>query len=361
MIDIDLKKKPSTLKTQTLGDILKQPKIVREDILGGWFRERHLMLLYAPAGCGKSLLALSFAMAIAGGGELLGWKAPEARKVLLVDGELDLADLQERAGMLQKATGGSARALGGNLVVLSRQDQAFGTRFPDIATEEGRDELLRLVERTGADVVVLDNLSTLATVEDENAASSFNAFVEMLLSLKQAGKAVVLIHHSRKGAGGEGSYRGSQKLSVVFNSIMRLERLEDATGAAFTLHWEKFRELRSDGTSEPLEVRLQDGQWRHGVSEGRQVDRFLRLLRTGQYVNAEEIAEAMEVARATAYRLKAKAMGEGRLTENDWMNAIKGAKAARKTLQAALGDVDELDGLEDLLMQEGAQEAVAAI
>lgn len=72
-------------------------------MLRPWLREHESCLLYSDAGVGKSLFALSAALAVAGNGSFLGWK-PDAKadgndwRVLYADGEMHMGDIQERAG-----------------------------------------------------------------------------------------------------------------------------------------------------------------------------------------------------------------------------------------------------------------------
>jgi DNA invertase Pin-like site-specific DNA recombinase len=60
-------------------------------------------------GVGKSLFALSAALAVAGGGEFLGWTTAKKEggwRVLYIDGEMHIADIQERANLLLDAVPG---------------------------------------------------------------------------------------------------------------------------------------------------------------------------------------------------------------------------------------------------------------
>ena len=68
----------------------------REMLLHPILPEKGLSMLYAPRGIGKTLLALSIGLAVASGSNLLRWSSPRARRVLYVDGEMTMADLQER-------------------------------------------------------------------------------------------------------------------------------------------------------------------------------------------------------------------------------------------------------------------------
>jgi hypothetical protein len=68
----------------------------REMLLHPILPERGLAMLLCARGIGKTLLGLSMGLAVASGGPLLRWSAPNPRRVLYIDGEMPLACLQER-------------------------------------------------------------------------------------------------------------------------------------------------------------------------------------------------------------------------------------------------------------------------
>ena len=81
------------LKMPTLAELLESQFPNRQHLLFPWLREQESCMVYADTGVGKSLFALSAALAIAGGGEFLGWKAEwrasgEPWRVLYIDGEM---------------------------------------------------------------------------------------------------------------------------------------------------------------------------------------------------------------------------------------------------------------------------------
>jgi hypothetical protein len=94
------------LKMPTLEQLLAASFKERKYLLSPWLREQENCMVYAATGVGKSLFAMSAALAIAGGGEFLGWR-PDARsdgtgwRVLYVDGEMHIGDIQERARQLR--------------------------------------------------------------------------------------------------------------------------------------------------------------------------------------------------------------------------------------------------------------------
>ena len=237
----------SKLKMPTLAQLLASSFGERRYLLSPWLREQESCLLYAETGVGKSMFALSAALAIAGGGEFLGWRPGKraderAWKVLYVDGEMHITDIQDRAQMLLDAVPEIDRELAGqNLRFLARQHQDANALFPSITERAGMEFILNRVQKGPLDLVVLDNFSTLGEVEDENQASSFNAIQQFLLQLKVQGVATILVHHANKT--GE-DFRGSSKLAATFETIIKLERLRDRSThdtAQFRVRWDKVR------------------------------------------------------------------------------------------------------------------------
>ena len=68
--------------------------------------EKGLAMLYAARGTGKTHVALGICFAVATGTKFLKWTAPKPRRVLLIDGEMPAAALQERlASIVASAPG----------------------------------------------------------------------------------------------------------------------------------------------------------------------------------------------------------------------------------------------------------------
>jgi hypothetical protein len=289
------------------------------------------------------MLTLSMALAVAGGGSFLGWSAPRPWRVLVVDGEMAAEDLQDRLRMLAATVDRfDQEAANENLMVLARQDQRDGAKFPDIASPEGQEEVMRLVRQHRADLVILDNFSTLAEVADENEAGAMNPVLSFLLNLKAARIACVLVHHSGKGGT---TYRGSSKLATTFEVILGLLAKEDGgadTGAAFTTEWTKFRGA-PDPSLRPKDVVLsREGegegavlQWIARDAERDGTRRLLSTLETGRFANQKQLAEEMGVSEATISRTLAKAYATGATTEHRVKGAFSAAMEAQRDPNAA--------------------------
>ena len=328
-------------KSLPLGALLDMQIPIREHLVMPWLRQKESAMIYAAPGVGKSLFAVSLALAVAGGGNALGiWDAPRAQKVLYIDGEMPLDDIQARVKMLLPSAGGDIEAIRKNLHFQARQHQPYGSIFTDLSTESGRETLLYQTKKAGVELLILDNLSTLATVEDENAASQFNDVVKFLLRMKQEGIACVLVHHSNKTGA---SYRGSSKLATTFEVIVRLEEVNlkstDQTDTTrFRLSWDKFRGKKEEGAGVPLDFALEqvlfdspeeslkvgDLRWVCGRAEDTRLEELVELIRTGEFKNQKELASAFGVSTGAMTTWKAKTITLGYITAEEWAEYLPG-------------------------------------
>jgi hypothetical protein len=323
------------LKALTLGDILTTTFPIREHLITPWLKQGESAMIFAPAGVGKSMFTLTLALAVAGGGEAMDWKAPRPYRVLFVDGEMHIDDIQSRALMLLETVNGlDQEATLENLTIIARQYQEGGTSFPDLAEEEGQETLIQTALRGNFDLAILDNLSTLATIEDENSAGQFNGVIQFLMRMKQEGKACILIHHANKGGR---SFRGSTKLATTFEVIIGLEQLTGSKaqhGTAFTLKWDKYRGVR-DGTTGMREMWLDTEKeppaWEHQPSASEEIMLVLENLRSLDFTTQDELREALpgKPSAGKMSKLKAKAIAEGRITQKEWDECLSQARKLR--------------------------------
>lgn len=290
-------KTPKAPLGRSLAELWASNFATPEWLLNPILKEAQSCMIWAAPAVGKSMLALSSALAIAGGGKLGPWEAPKPRKVMFWDGELAMADLVQRVKLLPDAIVDFDREkAGGNLVFVARNDpQNAEAEFPDIATAEGLDELLSRAKRHKVDLVIIDNLSTLAMVKDENDASEIAAIVSGLLRFKQAQIATILVHHANKG---KSDFRGSSNLATTFETIMGLTPRNDALqlqeGARFNLDFTKYRDRRS------ALVRTQDVDlmhteagpvWRFEASAAELHDAIAAVLKSGKVTNIPDLVE----------------------------------------------------------------------
>jgi putative DNA primase/helicase len=112
--------------------------------------EKGLAMLYASRGTGKTHVALGIAYAVATGSAFLKWRAPRARRVLLVDGEMPAAALRERLQRIsdgETPTPATLRIMAGDLI-----EHGVG----NLASPAVQAELDPFLD--GVELLILDNL-----------------------------------------------------------------------------------------------------------------------------------------------------------------------------------------------------------
>lgn len=232
-------------KVVSLGNLLDTPFPPRSYLLYPVLRNAESMMVWAAPGVGKTMWALSAALAMAGGGSFLGWEAERPFKVLYIDGEMPEQDLRDRLAMLIEAVPGIDREEARkNLKLMAKQAQEPGAYFPELSDEDNWPLLSNMLRERAYDIVILDNLSTLAFLDDENSSAAVNPVIKFLSEMKQSGIACIVIHHSNKNGK---DYRGSSNLATTFEIIVGLTKvsdlLETTDGAAFKIEFQKKRNL----------------------------------------------------------------------------------------------------------------------
>ena len=252
-------------------------------------------MIYGPRGIGKTHLSLGIAYAVATGGRFLRWQAPRPRRVLVIDWEMPAVVLQERlaaivaAGSLEPPAPDYLR-----LLPMDLQDEG-NLDLPD-------DRCHPALE--GAELLIVDNISTLARGGQENEAESWLPVQQWALHQRRAGRSVVFIHHAGKG----GQQRGTSRREDVLDSGVALRRPSDyqpKEGARFEVHFEKSRGFHGDD-AKPFEAALlHDEGWTTRDMEDADAARVMALAAEGMTVRG--IAQELNMSKSTVQRLQAKA------------------------------------------------------
>lgn len=288
------------LKSVGLGEFLTTPIPEKAYILP-WCREQNTIMIHAWRGVGKTLFSLNIAYAIASGGEFLGWKADKPKKVLYVDGEMPATALQERLANIVKRNKGTTPPGEEYFQLLASDQQEMG--IPYLDTQEGQDLIQPLVDN--ADVIIIDNLSTL-TCQPENEAQAWLPMQKWVLAQRRANKTLILIHHTGK----SGAQRGSSKREDILDIVINLKRPKDYTpeqGARFELHFEKTRGI-SGKQVRPMDIRIEEKEgilhWIHKELESAVLEQIKELTALG--LKDSDIWNELEISRATYFRYKKK-------------------------------------------------------
>jgi len=164
-----------------------------------------------------------------------------------------------------------------------------------------------------ADLLILDNISTLVSSGRENDAESWNEMQGWLLNLRRQGKTVLLVHHAGRGE----NARGTSKREDVLDTVIQLKHPEDyegEQGARFEVHLTKARGIHGNDAL-PFEAKLDviNGRdvWTCNTLRDKILDQIEVLSQGGGTVR--EIAEELHLSKSKVQRLQAKLRAEGRL------------------------------------------------
>lgn len=174
--------------------------------------------LYAPAKAGKSTIVLAVAAAVATGRRILGLYRAEPVEVLYLDYEMTQSDLQQR--LLELGYGPSDD--------MSRLHYALLPSMPPLDTVDGARALLELVDRTAAQLVVVDTFGR-AVEGDEDSADTVRAFYRHTgLTLKARNVTYLRTDHSGKDT--SKGQRGSSAKNDDVDLVWRLTRTDTKAG-----------------------------------------------------------------------------------------------------------------------------------
>ncbi|MFE3578754.1 AAA family ATPase [Streptomyces vinaceus] len=194
---------------------------------------------------GKSLLVQEWLWRMATGQSFLGDRAHDPIPVLYVDAENGHADIQAR--LISYGAGPD------------RMGQFVYASFPPIRpldTPGGGQDLLRLVDACGAQVVCLDTVSRFISGPENDADTWLALYRCSLLPLKRAGKSSVRLDHLGKDA-----ERGARGSSAKTQDVDHVWELRSQGGGALTLrrtytrtgigpdHFAVVRQAQQDGDS----------------------------------------------------------------------------------------------------------------
>jgi putative DNA primase/helicase len=295
----------SAVTVQELAEMRFKPRIA---VLEPFLHSQDLAMVFAPRGIGKTHLCLSMAYAIATGGALAKWLAPEPRRVLYLDGELPGVVMQKR--LMQHCP--DVEPEPGFFRVFTPDLLPDDVLMPDLSTADGQEAIGNMVG--DAQVVFLDNLSAWARSGRENEAESWLPIADWLLRLRRRGVAVVLVHHAGKG----GQQRGTSKREDLLDVVIGLSRPKDynpVQGAVFVAEFSKGRHLLgTDAESIELQMGGDDDrvQWTWRTVEASTYDRVVALAKEG--LKGSEIAAELEINKSTVSRHLRRAKELGNLT-----------------------------------------------
>jgi hypothetical protein len=313
-------KAPVTLSLQ---DFLATPFHKKEHYIGP-FVKQGISLVYAATGVGKTHFCIGLAFAIASGSDFLRWKCEQKARVLYIDGELPGHYLKSMIEPLYNATEDKNIHL--DIITPDTQHEAM---MPNLGTPEGQASIQTAIEN--ADVIFVDNLSTLIRSGKENEAEYWLPVQSWFLKLRRMGKSVIFVHHAGKGEAG--SFRGTSKITDALDLSVQLRsptghKAED--GCVFEVRFPKYRHFRKGDATEfqATYVNTDFGApyWTCSELEEINSNKVIELHNEG--LKPKEIMEETGLSKKTVYKwLKQLPQEE----PSDYSKAMKALKAKKPT------------------------------
>ena len=278
----------------------------RKELLSPWLPEQGLAMVHAERGIGRTFFALNCAYAVATGGRFLYFSAPSAKNVLYIDGEMPATAMQERILQLQLTNPCDEVNLRLITPELQPKDQGSINLSDPVFQRALR------VDVEWADLIVVDNISTLVRGGKENESESWLPVQEWALKQRADGRSVLWVHHSGKG----GQQRGTSRREVVLDSSIGLKRPADygpETGAVFESHLQKSRGFTGED-AQPIEASMMVDHrgrqvWNYRSLEATTYDRCCDLANEG--MQNHEIAQELAANKSTVSRHVKKGKAEG--------------------------------------------------
>lgn len=237
---------------KTMAQLVKEAPVPRDYILDPILLERSTTLCFAPTNIGKTWFALCIANTIAHGGAMVGrWKAPEPRKVLYIDSEMEEASLQSRVKSIAKmrfdGKVGPERYQK-NLICISR------SRSKE-STESFKEHVLKYVAKMHIKFLVLDNIT--AFTKHNDSAKAWEDIHVWVDRLKKNGCSCFFVHHANKA----GDQRGTSATTNAVDNVIHILNWEEvAAEKAKKDEWPAVKRTGNDFPGLRMHVQFDKGR-----------------------------------------------------------------------------------------------------
>ena len=226
---------------------------------GEFIQSNQTGMIFGERGRGKTWVSMGIATSMSSCSDYLGNKPKNPRRVIYLDGEMDLSTFQQR---LLQISGSMGIEPPRNLRLFT--PEAFTDLLPSINTPEGQKLIDNLIG-TEWDILFIDNYSAWSS-DGRETAEAWAPFMRWMLGHKRAGRTVIVIHHSGKGGKQRGSSKHEDALDWSINLVPNKHTSQEGA-LEFSLVWEKSRHLASDQIT-PIAVTMLVGEdnvpvWKH--------------------------------------------------------------------------------------------------
>jgi hypothetical protein len=239
----------------------------RDYLLGNVITSTSRMLLWAPTGIGKTMLAIALGMAMGHGNGFVHWNGVRPVRVLYVDGEMPRELLQERLR-------DEAERLGvepDNVFLLSKEDC---TGMTPLNTRAGQLFIDARIKELGCvDFIIFDNIMALIA-GDQKDEECWRQTLPWVLSLTRRKIGQLWIHHTGHD---ETHGYGSKTREWQMDTVVQLQSVERRdTDVSFLLRFNKARQRKPSNRAqfEDVRIALVDDQWIYQRASGQSKEKL---------------------------------------------------------------------------------------
>ena len=311
----------------------------RKVLVSNLIHDREAIMLYSPTGVGKTWLSLAIAMIVAGRGklDLLDWENVDPQPTCYVDGEMLEEDMQERIKMLIPSLNVDEEELRKNFRYLSRVSQPDEVdEFLSLDLEENQMELLRWLhestEKGKSPLVLLDNLSNLVELGDDNSAGQMQPFNMMVTKARKQGCSMGIIHHTGKamtiGPHGIPTWRGSYDMATRLDKTICLLPCKSSLDGYVTFQVLEGKSRRGQRINMSIQFNPFERRWEL-FDESSTEDRhqlIKDIIERGCVAKFEELSMILDRSPSSSERYLKQAIESEVFSDKDWKNWKSEAK-----------------------------------
>lgn len=190
-----------------VSDLLSRP--APEWLVGDFLQTGRIGVLAGPPGLGKSFLCLDWALSIASGTDWAGRAVKPGRVIYVAAEGADSFGLRVQAWQAARS------------IKVPEDRIGFIEAGVNMSNAESMDALADVLAAEDADLVILDTMSQLADMDNENDAAQVARVMRTARTLREArpGCSVLLVHHTGKSATsavrGSSAIRGNADTVIV--------------------------------------------------------------------------------------------------------------------------------------------------
>ena len=190
------------------------------EFVGGIFPRKHISIIAAKAGVGKTWYILKLITDLSKGGTIFNNQAyyEPKRNSLIFCGETGLALLNERQRMMHD------KADYDKIHMVSKLEAARDKEFIDLDTKEGLSIIYKTIDTLIPDIpdiIVFDTLMSFRSIDESDQKSTTLLMSRLQALAERFNCAVILTHHLRKSSNGDTNQRIDQDEIVGSSALVR--------------------------------------------------------------------------------------------------------------------------------------------